>query len=193
MMQTQSLATTFENNAELSSNSSTLMLEALVPEGARTHLVRMFRDPRVLGSEERAELVQQLREAVAKEPNVSGLRVLLGMGLCVNLEVQEAMEELRDAVRLAPDSFIARLKLGELLMRLRVCTEAAEHTQIAAELADSDIQAELARRQATAIRTMRREGVERGGSRKVTSALGFATRWLSRSLSSQSKVALTSR
>jgi len=34
------------------------------------------------------------------------------MALCVNLEVQEAMEELREGVRLAPDSFIAQLKMG---------------------------------------------------------------------------------
>lgn len=193
-MQTQPLAiASLENQAELSSISSIQTLEMFVPEGARSHLVRMFRDPRVLGSEERAELVQQLREAVATEPKIAGLRVLLGMALCVNLEVQEAMEELRDAVRLAPDSFIARLKLGELLMRLRICTEAAEQTQAAAELADSDIQAELARRQATAIRTMLREGVERGRAHKMTSALGRATRWFSRSPSSQSEVALTSR
>ena len=61
------------------------------------------------------------------------------MALCVNLEVQEALEELRYAVQLEPDSFIARLKLGELLMRLRICSEAAEHTHAASQLARSSI------------------------------------------------------
>ena len=69
---------------------------------------------------ERAELVQGLRECVAAHPDVSELRVLFGMALCVDFKVQEAIEELREGVRLAPDSFIAQLKMGELWMRLRV-------------------------------------------------------------------------
>ena len=85
------------------------------------------------------------------------------MALCVDLQAQEAMEEMREAVKQAPDSFIAHLKFGELLMRLRICDQAAEHTQKAAELACNDVQSDLARRQAATIRTMRREGVERGG------------------------------
>ena len=85
------------------------------------------------------------------------------MALCVDLQAQEAMEELREAVRSVPDSFIARLKFGELLMRLRVCDQAAEHTHVAARLASNDVQSELARRQAATIRTMLREGIERGG------------------------------
>jgi hypothetical protein len=129
----------------------------------------MFRDPYVLEPEERVALISQLRDAVSSEPAVVSLRVLLGMALCVDLDVQNGLEELREAVRLAPDSFIARLKLGELLMRLRICSEAAEHTHAAAQLADNAWQAELARRQATAIRTMQREGVERGGYHKLAS------------------------
>ena len=48
-------------------------------------------------------------------------------------------------------------------MRLRVCDQAAEQTQCAAQLASNPVQSELARRQAATIRTMRREGIERGG------------------------------
>jgi hypothetical protein len=48
-------------------------------------------------------------------------------------------------------------------MRLRICDQAAEHTQYAVHLASNDVQAELARKQAAAIRTMLREGIERGG------------------------------
>lgn len=130
---------------------------------------RMFRDPRVLESGERAELVSCLRNAVELNPEVAELRVLLGMALCVDLQAQQAMEELRIAVEQAPDSFIARLKYGELLMRLRICRPAAEETHKAAQLAANAAQSEMARRQAAAIRTMLREGVERGGYAGVLS------------------------
>ncbi len=126
-------------------------------------LQRMFRDPRVLGPEDRAHLVSQLRSAVELRPEVAELRVLLGMALSVDLQAQQAMEELRIAVEQAPDSFIARLKYGELLMRLRICQRAAEETHQASLLAVNAAQSELARRQAATIRTMLREGVERGG------------------------------
>lgn len=124
---------------------------------------RMFRDPRVLEPSERADLVAQLRSAVESHPESAELRVLLGMALCVDLQAQQAMEELRIAVEQAPDSFIARLKYGELLMRLRICQRAAEETHKAAQLASNAAQSEMARRQAATIRTMLREGVERGG------------------------------
>lgn len=136
----------------------------LGPDASRI-LQRMFRDPRVLNPQERCDLVAQLRNAVDLAPQVPEVRVLLGMALCVNLQAQEAMEEMREAVRQAPDCFIARLKFGELLMRLRVCDQAAEHTQRAAELATNAVQSELARKQAAAIRVMLREGIERGGYR----------------------------
>jgi hypothetical protein len=136
---------------------------ATIAPRAQGLLKRMFADPNVLAKEERAELVNELRECVAAHPTVSELRVLYGMALCVNLEVQTAMEELCEGVRLAPDSFIAQLKMGELWMRLRVCEKAKEHTHRAAMLAQNMAQSELARRQAATIRTMMREGVERGG------------------------------
>jgi hypothetical protein len=143
-----------------------------VPEKARGLLVRMFADPYLLEQGDRAELLGQLRASVSAHPEVAELRVLLGMALCVNLEVHEAIEELREGVRLAPDSFIAHFKMGELWMRLRVCRKAEEHTRRAALLAQNLAQAELARRQATAIRTMLRQGVERGGYRSPLAVLG---------------------
>lgn len=148
------------------------MLAETIPAPARTQLVRMFRDPYVLEKEERADLIQQLREAVALEPSIPELRVMLGMALCVNLEVQDAMEELRETTKLSPNNFLARLKFGELLMRLRICSQAAEETQAAAKLATNPIQAELARRQAATIRTMQLEGIERGGYGKLLSGFG---------------------
>ena len=142
---------------------ATPALSAVLRPGTTSLLERMFRDPRILESHERLDLVAQLRSAVELSPQVVELRVMLGMALCVNLETQEAMEELREAVQMAPNSFIAQLKFGELMMRLRICDKAAEHTQAAARLASNTIQSELARKQAATIRTMMREGIERGG------------------------------
>lgn len=130
-------------------------------------LQKMFRDPRVLEPQERGDLIAQLKSAVELAPKVAEIRVLLGMALSVDLQVHPAMEHLREAVNIAPDSFIARLKFGELLMRLRVCDQAAEQTQQAARLATNSVQSELARRQAATIRTMMREGIERGGYKNL--------------------------
>ncbi len=150
--------------------SEPLLPIASVPAKTQQVLRRMFADPRLLEKQECADLVVELRHCVAQHPNVPELRVLLGMALCVNLDAQAAMEELAEAVALAPDSFIAHLKAGELWMRLRVMNKAEDHTRQAAMLAENLAQSELARRQATTIRTMRREGIERDG---------YRTPWLS--------------
>ncbi len=125
----------------------------------------MFADPRVLAKEEKAEIVNQLRECVALHPKVSDLRVVFGMALSVNLDAHQAMEELGEAVALDPNSFIAHFKMGELWMRLRVCEKAKNHTHQAALLAQNMAQAEMARRQAATLRVMMREGVDRSGYR----------------------------
>jgi len=150
--------------------SEPLLPIASVPAKTQQVLRRMFADPRLLEKQDCANLVAELRECVVQHPNVSELRVLLGMALCVNLDAQAAMEELGEAVALAPDSFIAHLKAGELWMRLRVMNKAEDHTRQAAILAQNLAQSELARRQAATIRTMRREGIERDG---------YRTPWLS--------------
>ena len=111
--------TSVENESALDRRAGSPIVAA-VPEKAQRLLARMFGDPQLLEKSERGELVMQLRDCVAAHPEVSDLRVLLGMTLCVNYEVPDAIEELREGVRLAPDSFIANLKMGELWMRLRV-------------------------------------------------------------------------
>jgi len=176
--------------AQASAPSAALSFPPSIPEPARIQLLRMFRDPNTLERPERAELVEHLKEAVALDPQVPELRILLGMAQCVNFDGQSAIEELREACRLAPDSFLAQLKFGELLMRLRICDQAAEHTQLAAELATSSLQAELARRQATTIRTMQREGIERGNYGKVLSIFRFARGLFPRRKEEQNAVVL---
>ncbi len=150
------------NKPILSARVSSLAL-ASIPQETQNLLLRMFADPYLLEKEDSATLVAQLRDCVKQFPEVSELRVLLGMALCVSLDPQAAIEELRESVRLAPNSFIAQLKMGELWMRLRVLDKAEEHTQLAALLSQSMAQSELARRLAATIRTMKREGIERGG------------------------------
>jgi cytochrome c-type biogenesis protein CcmH/NrfG len=144
-------------------SSPAIIFSGLLEANASHQLQRMFRDPRVLEADERTNLIAQLRNALESAPDVVELRVLLAMALSVDLQAQDALEELRFAVENAPDSFIARLKYGELLMRLRICQKAAEQTKEAALLAANAAQSELARRQAATIRVMLREGIERGG------------------------------
>jgi hypothetical protein len=148
----------------LTSSQPSLSL-ALLPQQAQGLLLRMFANPNLLAKHERTLLAAQLRECVALHPKVSDLRVVYGMALSVSLDAQQAMEELGEAVALDPNSFIAHLKMGELWMRLRVCTKAQDHTHQAAMLAQNMTQAEMARRQATTLRTMLREGIERDGYR----------------------------
>jgi Flp pilus assembly protein TadD len=156
------LADAQSTKSALSARVSSLALSSLTSK-TQTLLLRMFADPYILEKDDKAALVAQLRKCVEKHPDISELRVLLGMALCVNYEVHSAIEELKESVRLAPNSFIAQLKLGELWMRLRVVDKAEEHTRIASLLAQNFAQADLARKQAATIRTMKREGIERGG------------------------------
>lgn len=173
--------------------SSPVSITTLFPARVSIQLTKMFRDPYVLDKKERVELIQQLRDAVGLEPYIPELRVVLGMALCVNFEAQTALEELREAVAMAPDNFLARLKLGELLMRLRACKQAAEETHIAAQLASNPVQSELARKQAATIRTMRREGIERGGEGKIVSAFDWLFRLFTHTDESSIAVARNSR
>jgi tetratricopeptide (TPR) repeat protein len=136
---------------------------ARIPVKTQGSLLRMFADPHLLKKEERTGLVQGLRECVLANPDLSELRVLYGMALCVDFKVEDAIEELREGVRLAPDSFIAHLKMGELWMRLRVIEKAEEHTHQAALLARNMVQSELARHQAANIRTLMQNGIKRDG------------------------------
>jgi lipoprotein NlpI len=190
-MHTEALALPgMEHGMQVPSNPDAVLLSLALPSEVRANLVRMFRDPYLLDKEERVELVRQLSEAVMLEPGVPELRVFLGMALCVDCNAQTALEEFREAVRLAPDNFLARLKFGELLMRLRVCSQAAEETAVAAQLAANAAQSELARRQAATIRTMLREGIERGGYGRLRSVFERIGRLLPRA-SQRETVAVT--
>ena len=185
--------TQIEESGEFSSeivHASSQSSALAIPSRAQDLLLRMFADPYVLEKEERTSLVQQLRDCVRYQPEVADYRVLLGMALCVDLEPQAAIAELEEAVRLAPKSFIAHLKLGELWMRLRACDKADEYTHSAARLACNFAQSELARRQAATLRTMKREGAERGGFKMPGSSLVAFVRRLRPSAREESSMAL---
>jgi hypothetical protein len=156
------IITNVQNTDALAAAASSPVL-ARIPAKTQGSLLRMFADPHLLEKQERADLVQGLRECVRAHPEVSELRVLFGMALCVDFKVEDAIEELREGVRLAPDSFIAQLKMGELWMRLRVIEKAEEHTHQAALLARNMMQSELARRQAATLRTLVHNGIKRDG------------------------------
>lgn len=156
---------------ELSLATTQASLPVPIQPEVQVTLLRMFRDPYVLEEGERTELITQLKSAVENNPQIPEFRVLLGMALCVDLKTQPALDQLRTAVAMAPDNFMARLKLGELLMRLRICDQAEDQTREAAKLAVNTAQADLARRQAATLRTMRREGIERGGYKSLLGKL----------------------
>src|SRR5713101_4167364 len=156
------MTSNLQNIDRLAANAASPVL-ARIPVKTQGSLLRMFADPHLLEKQERADLVQGLRECVRAHPDVSELRVLFGMALCVDFKVVYDIEELREGVRLAPDSFIAQLKMGELWMRLRVTEKAEEHTHQAALLARNMMQSELARRQAATIRTLVHNGIKRDG------------------------------
>jgi hypothetical protein len=166
-----------QTNNALKSRVSSLALSSITSQ-TQNLLLRMFADPYTLDKEQKAELISHLRECVTQFPEVSELRVLLGMALCVNLDVHSAIDELKESVRLAPNSFIAQLKLGELWMRLRVCDKAEEHTRTASLLSQNMAQSDLARKQAANIRTMKREGIERGGYKLPFAGIGSFVRRL---------------
>jgi hypothetical protein len=136
-------------------------LHPLVPAPARPLLLRMFSDPRALEPAEQRELVAQLTEMVGQHPQQPELRLLLGMACCAASDPQTALDQLQAAVDLAPDYFIARLKLGELCMRLRMMERAEQETHEASLLAAHPLQSEMARRQAQQIREMCRSGLLR--------------------------------
>jgi cytochrome c-type biogenesis protein CcmH/NrfG len=160
-------ATAQEQDLLLLANHATALASTEVPPRVQINLSRMFRDPYQLEKEERTSLIGDLRDCVELCPSSPELRVLLGMAMCVDLQAQEAMEVLREAVQMAPDNFAARLKFGELMMRLRICDQAEEHTKAASRLACNTVQAELARKQGAAIREMRRNGIERGTFKSI--------------------------
>ena len=182
-----------EHEISVPSELSPITIATVLPESTSQQLTRMFRDPYILEKDERVELIKQLREAVALEPTIPELRVVLGMALCTNFEAQSALEELRVAASMAPDNFLSRLKFGELLMRLRICRQAAEETHAAAKLASNPIQSELARKQAAVLRTMMREGIERGSKGKVVAGFDWLFSLFSRDKESSTSAALNSR
>jgi hypothetical protein len=69
-------------------------------------------------------------------------------------------ETLREPLIASPTKrLITGLEFGELLMRLSGGGQAADHTQHAAQLASNSEKSELARRQATTLRTMKEMGL----------------------------------
>ena len=120
-----------QTKSALSARVSSLALSSITSQ-TQGLLLRMFSDPYLLEKEEKANLVVQLRECVAKFPEVSELRVLLGMALCVNLDVHPAIEE-HDAVAGGHRPGVAMRDPGEG-QRQSQAPDPGEHTLAAAEL-----------------------------------------------------------
>jgi tetratricopeptide (TPR) repeat protein len=115
-----------------------------------------WRDPYSVSPEEVALSVRRLEDLCIEHPASADLRTCLGMAYAVNYDVYKSMDALEAAIALDPLSFVAQLKYGELLYRLRVLDRSEEETLKAVELARNPMQLAIARKQLTEIRTLRR-------------------------------------
>jgi len=159
-----------ENPLPVTSVAADLPFEGATPDRQTSRLLlSMFRDSQALGAVDRRDLITQLRGAVETGPAAAEIRVLLGMVLYVDSQTEEALEQMREAVHRAPDYFIARLKLGEMLVGLQLYDQAAEETQKAAQLASDRAQSDLARRQAAAICDLLQQSGGRSGRKSLVS------------------------
>ena len=114
-----------------------------------------WRDPHNIAAGELTAYIAHLERACLENPQSADLRTCLGMAHAVNYDVPSSMQALEDARMLEPDNFWAQLKYAELHYRLRVLDTAEAETLRAADLADSQMQLALARRQLHDIRALK--------------------------------------
>ena len=120
-----------------------------------------WRDPHTVSPARLEQYLRALEQACAEQPQSADLRTGLGLAYAMNYQVYESLDALEAARRLDPDHFLAQLKYGELLYRLRALDQAEEESLQAAELARNGWELSLARKQLQEIRRLRREGTQR--------------------------------
>jgi tetratricopeptide (TPR) repeat protein len=136
--------------------------EALAPRLKPSRLPALpWRDPHSVPPEKLAEFIASLTEACALNPENADMRTCLGIACAMNYDVYRSMDALEDARRIEPDNFFAQLKYSELLFRLKIIDRAEEETSAALNLAGSNWELALARRQLSQIRQLRRKGLTR--------------------------------
>jgi tetratricopeptide (TPR) repeat protein len=120
-----------------------------------------WRDPHSVPPEKLAEFIAALQQACAENPDNADLHTCLGMAHAMNFDVYRSMDALEGARRIEPENFLAQFKYAELYYRLRALDKAEVETKLALELAGTNWELALARRQLTEIRRLRREGTQK--------------------------------
>jgi tetratricopeptide (TPR) repeat protein len=120
-----------------------------------------WRDPHSVPPEKLAEFIAALQQACAENPDNADLHTCLGMAHAMNFDAYRSMDALEGARRIEPENFLAQFKYAELYYRLRALDKAEVETKLALELAGTNWELALARRQLTEIRRLRREGTQK--------------------------------
>jgi tetratricopeptide (TPR) repeat protein len=120
-----------------------------------------WRDPHSVPPEKLKEFIAELEEACVLNPDNANLHTCLGMAHAMNYDVYRSMDALESARRVEPANFMAQFKYAELYYRLRALDKAEAETHRALELAGTNWELALARRQLTEIRRLRREGTQK--------------------------------
>jgi len=94
-----------------------------------------------------AEYIQFLEEACRQEPHSADLRTCLGIAQATNDDVWKSMDSFEAAIGLDGGHFFARFKYAELLLQLGLLDCAEDQASKALELANSNWQVCMARRQ----------------------------------------------
>ncbi len=120
-----------------------------------------WRDPHSVSPEKLAEFIAALEKACVQNPDNADLHTCLGMAHAMNYDVYRSMDALESARRSEPENFLAQFKYAELYYRLRALDKAEAETNRALELAGTNWELALVRRQLTEIRRLRREGTQK--------------------------------
>jgi hypothetical protein len=83
------------------------------------------------------------------------------MAHAMNYDVYRSMDALEAARRIEPVNFLAQFKYAELYYRIRALDRAEAETTRALELAGTNWELSLSRRQLSEIRRLRREGTQK--------------------------------
>ena len=120
-----------------------------------------WRDPHSVPPEKLAEFIAGLQQACAENPDSADLHTCLGMAHAMNYDVYRSMDALEAARRIEPVNFLAQFKYAELYYRIRALDRAEAETTRALELAGTNWELSLSRRQLSEIRRLRREGTQK--------------------------------
>ena len=106
-----------------------------------------WRQPSRVSPEKLAEYIHFLEVACENEPGSVDLRTCLGIAQASNGDSWKSVESFEVAIGLDGGHFFARFKYAEILLRLGLLECAEDQTSKALELATSNWQVSMARRQ----------------------------------------------